>query len=378
MYTEPKISNAENVGQRCFIYFQYNNKRYKFYNGKRLNLPLNPNRCQDLTERKKHLLKLAFEFEKALVNGWNPLEPPIINRDLVKKEKGVYEALSEGLRSKLNSPLSDTYKRDLQGIYDHFIRHLTEDERKQPISSIKPNDLESFLTQFNTSGTNYMNKRRALGVLFSVVVAKGFLKSNPVLKCAKQKAKATLHKIYTDKQLKQVLGFLKSEYPNLYLCCLLGYGCLIRPHQEFRLLQRKHFNEDLTEIHLSGFENKSGRIRIVYVPEYVQAELRRIGVENILPSQNITSGGVHPFSVGYFSLQWARAKRKMLKLGYLQKEHTIYSFRHTAAVNVYKQTKDLHLLQQLLGHSNMIVTLKYLRGLGVHSASELRQVMPKL
>src|SRR5690606_19106882 len=111
----------------------------------------------------------------------------------------------------------------------------------------------------------YMNKRRALGVLFSVAVTNGYLKSNPVLKCAKQKSKASLHKVYTDKQLRQVLDFLKSEYPNLYLCCLLGYGCLIRPHQEFRLLQRKHFNEDLTEIHLSGAENKSGRIRTVYV-----------------------------------------------------------------------------------------------------------------
>lgn len=47
----------------------------------------------------------------------------------------------------------------------------------------------------------------------------------------------------------------------------------------------------------------------------------------------------------------------MLKLGLIEKDQTLYSFRHTAVVNVYKKTKDLHILQQLLQHSNMIVTL---------------------
>ena len=62
----------------------------------------------------------------------------------------------------------------------------------------------------------------------------------------------------------------------------------------------------------------------------------------------------------------------------IKPNQTLYSFRHTAAVNVYHKTKDVHILQQLLGHSDMIVTLIYLRGLGELNSDKLREVMPEL
>lgn len=377
MYTEPKISRVESITQRCFVYFHYNGKRYKLYNGKQLNLDINPNKCTELAERKRQLYKLAIELETALSNGWNPL---IKTAKIVETPKiiQVKAALDEALVDKLKSPLSDTYKRDLKSIHTHFTRYLTDNELMQPIESLSTHRIADFIKQFNSSGTNYMNKRRTLGVLFAFIVSKGYLAKNPVNETSRQKTKATLHDIYEQEQLKAVLEYLKSEYYNLYLCCLLAYGCFIRPHREFRLLKRKHLNEDLTEIHLSGFENKSGRVRSVYVPDYIQTELRDFGVSDLAPEMNIVSKTTHSFNECYFSLQWARAKRKMIKLGHIHSKHTIYSFRHTAAVNVYKKTKDLHLLQQLLGHSNMIVTLKYLRGLGVHNMEELKNVMPTL
>jgi len=377
MYTEPKISKVESVNQRCFVYFYYNSKRYKFYNGKQLNLNINPNKCSDLAERERQLYKLALEFETALSKGWNPVDKPIENVE-PPKIVNVEEALGEALNDKLKSPLSDTYKRDLRNIHSSFIGYLKGDELIQPIVNLPSNRIFDFLKQYNTSGTNYMNKRRTLGVLFAFIVNRGYLLKNPVLKTPRQKTKATLHDIYEQKQLKLVLTYLKDNYPNLYLCCLLAYGCFIRPHREFRLLKRQHFNDDLTEIHLSGFENKSGRVRVVYIPNYVQLELRQLGIHNLASDVNITSGLPYAFNESYFSLQWARAKHNLLKLNYINSKHTIYSFRHTAAVNVYKKTKDLHLLQQLLGHSNMIVTLKYLRGLGVHNMEELKHVMPTL
>ncbi|MNL18762.1 hypothetical protein D3C87_1399200 [compost metagenome] len=84
------------------------------------------------------------------------------------------------------------------------------------------------------------------------------------------------------------------------------------------------------------------------------------------------------FNEDYFKTQWSRAKVEMLKSGLIRKGQTLYSFRHTAAINVYRKTKDLHILQQLLQHSNMIVTLNYLRGLGEVNDERLRDVLPEL
>lgn len=157
----------------------------------------------------------------------------------------------------------------------------------------------------------------------------------------------------------------------------VGLWDFLRPHNEVRLLAKKHFNKDYTVITLSGFENKSRVIRSVNVPVFVQEKIKPI-LDSVKRDDNIFSLNPQPFNDDYFRTLWTRAKKQMLEKGIIRKEQTIYSFRHTAAVNVYKKTKDLHILQQLLGHSDMIVTLKYLRGLGVHNTEELRNVMPEL
>jgi integrase len=68
----------------------------------------------------------------------------------------------------------------------------------------------------------------------------------------------------------------------------------------------------------------------------------------------------------------------MFALDLIYEQQTIYSFRHTAAIEVYRKTKDVYLLQKLLGHSNIIVTLKYLRSLGEFNSEELRDAAPQL
>lgn len=372
MNTEPKIIFTETIESRSYVSFYFKGKRFREYNGNRLNLAIHPNRAFNIAERDKLLYELQYEIRKALENGWDP-----INIKIVEKSKSASEVLQEIIEEKELSSISWSYKRDLKSIHKKLLVFLTEAELSNDLSGITTQRLNQFLNQFDTTGTNYMNKRRALGVIFSLAVAKGYIHTNPILKTLKKKAKATLHKIYTEAQIKDILNFLKETYPNLHLCCLLTYGCLLRPHEESRLLRRNHFNEDITQIRLSGNENKSGRIRTVHIPNYVREALIERDIQSLLPYHNIISRSEAPYNVSYFSLQWSRAKLKMKK-GILEQDQTIYSFRHSAAVNIYKKTKDIHILQQLLGHSNMIVTLKYLRGLGQLNLEEQKQYMPEL
>ena len=44
---------------------------------------------------------------------------------------------------------------------------------------------------------------------------------------------------------------------------------------------------------------------------------------------------------------------------------TLYSWRHTGAIKVFEKTGSLLKLQQVMGHSDMKVSLTYLRGLEV-------------
>ncbi|WP_190295360.1 tyrosine-type recombinase/integrase [Mucilaginibacter rubeus] len=341
-------------------------------------MKINPNRAKSLKEKNRLLAKLLFEFKKALDNNWNPNETKIDVTPVYESEITVQEAFQQFEAHKLSSPYSIFYKRQLSSVSNQFLNFLSDKEKVSTIKNLNPFSAERFLNQFKGTPTQYMNKRRALGVFMAEFVRKKYIPVNYAKSAPRLKTKATLHKTYTKEQLTALLNHLKATNYELYLCCLISYGCLLRPHHEIRFLKKKHFNQDYTQISLSGFENKSARIRVVGVPEYVRKDLieRLTKISN--PDANIFSLTVEPYNEYYFSLNWTRARPALLADGLLQPDQTIYSFRHTAAVDVYTRTKDLHIVQQLMGHSTMVVTLKYLRGLGEINIEQLKDVLPML
>ena len=49
----------------------------------------------------------------------------------------------------------------------------------------------------------------------------------------------------------------------------------------------------------------------------------------------------------------------------LEDLQTLYSFRHSGAIEIYKRTGSLTTLQSAMGHASLAVTLGYLRGLEI-------------
>lgn len=371
-YTIKIASTKDNI--RAFIAITINGKRYREYSGKKLGLDINPNKEKCAKTKQRLFKKLEFEFSKALEEGlYQKLVSPLIQEEPLSTEQLLLKALNQ----KLSSNLNPHYAKALERNCTNFLKFLSSDERKSDINALSSIRVQDYLDNYKTSSNNYMAKRRELGSLLSYIKSKGFLTNDLIKKSDRLKVKATLNQIYTDEQLNNILSYLKDHHLNLYMCCLISYGCLLRPHIEIRNLKGKHFKNNCNEIHLSGQENKSGRVRTTYIPQYVKDVIFE-RANSLKANQNFFTQTNEPFNEYYFKTAWSRAYKNMLELGLIDEKQTIYSFRHTAAVNVYKKTKDLHILQQLLGHSDMIVTLKYLRGLGIHNTEELRHVMPEL
>jgi integrase len=80
-----------------------------------------------------------------------------------------------------------------------------------------------------------------------------------------------------------------------------------------------------------------------------------------------------PLAPDYFKGLWSRFKRRSMLL---EKDQTLYSFRHTGAIDIYKRTGSIEKLKAAMGHSNIMVSLTYLRGLDVAELKE--EDMPKL
>jgi len=162
--------------------------------------------------------------------------------------------------------------------------------------------------------------------------------------------------------IKEILDEVKLFNANLYLCCLITYGCLLRPHREIRELTWSDFSDDLKYINLSGHRNKSGRNRIVPVPLYIRETLVKRDLNN-----NIFSNKPQPLNKDYFKTLWSRFKKQSNQI---EQGQTLYSFRHSGAIEIFKRTGSLTKLQKAMGHSSINVSLTYLRGLEIAELKE--------
>jgi integrase len=127
-------------------------------------------------------------------------------------------------------------------------------------------------------------------------------------------------------------------------------------------LKWSDFNDDLSYLSLSGSRVKSKRNRHVPVP----LAIRKLLVRNE-PHINIFSGKETPYNNDYFKTLFRRFKRLNNQI---DNGVTLYSFRHSGAIEIYKRTSSLTKLQKAMGHSSINVSLTYLRGLEIAELKE--------
>ena len=343
-YPKVKFDNCK----RIYVSFYLNNKRYRLFNGKKVNSEIYPN-SYPVEERFEVGNLLAADIFKFIKEGHKINSNQAQN--LIIRNKSEKEIISNAYNHKIKESISKKYKlalnKSMSILNKAFINNC-----------IDKNKLIIELNKF-TNNTTYNTVRRHINVILNKAVDLG-LKSNPLGLIRSKRTKAKLHKPFTN--LSEVLNEIKTYNINLYLCCLMTYGCLLRPHREVRELTWGDFSEDLKYINLSGHRNKSGKNRIVPVPSYIKNQLFKKS-RNL----NIFTAKPQPYSEDYFKGLWTKFKKQSKTL---EPDQTLYSFRHTGATEIYKRTGSLSKLQKAMGHSSLKVSLTYLRGLEVEDLKE--------
>jgi len=342
----PKVkSDSEN---RIYIEFYQNNKRYRLFNGSKINSEIHPN-SYPVSERMEMGNLLASEVYQFLLSGLTLEQLKVSN--LIKPNMTDKDYLTVALNNKLKDNYTKKYKEMLQFTFKKLVEELKD-------SPIQPQHIERVLDKYN-SESSYNTYRLRLCSLINEAKKIG-MTSNPMQGIKSKRTNAQMHKPFDN--INEILKDIKAYNKQLYLCCLMTYGCLLRPHREVRELTWGDFSADLNFIHLSGNRNKSGRNRIVPVPTYIRDILAK-GERH----HNIFSGKRQPLNQDYFKTLWTRFKRQS---NLLEQGQTLYSFRHSGAIEIFKRTGSLTKLQKAMGHSSINVSLTYLRGLEVAELSE--------
>ena len=323
-----------------YVDFRLSNKRYRLFSGSKIGSSLSPN-TYPLKLRRAKAIELADEVYRYLISNNYSFNKKLDN-------VGLFDYL---IQKKLSEPLSKSYHKCLNSI---AIKLRNELLAKGNISV----DFIDSISLRNNNNTSYNTTRRHVNVLINYLFDNGFNINKSKLKNRKQKE--ALHKSIIN--VKDLLEDIKIFNYNLYLCALLTYGCLLRPHQEVRNLKWSDFNSDLSFISLSGDKIKSKRNRIVPVPSYIRDILVKGERDN-----NIFSGKRQPLNQDYFKTLWGRFKRQS---NLLEQDQTLYSFRHSGAIEIFKRTGSITKLQKAMGHSSINVSLTYLRGLEIAELKE--------
>ena len=327
---------------KYFIDFYINAKRYRLFTAQKIGLDLKPNNYPIPQRKKKAELLAKLVYDHLIKNNIS------FEEETSSLKVQQYDLIIE---KKLKSSFSSKYVKSLE-YYSNILRKQLIKHDTIPIEFI-----DGFLNQY-TNNTSFNTHRRHINVLANYLNEHGF--KMPITKLKRRRQTEKLHKPITD--LSHLLNLMKEFNYNLYLCCILTYGCLLRPHREIRLLKWKDFSDDLSTISIAGDRVKSKKNRIVPVPKYIREILHKTDLED-----NIFTGTPKPFNRDYFKTVFSRFKRCYPEI---DKHITIYSFRHSGAIEIFKRTGSLTKLQRAMGHSSLQVSLTYLRGLEVTELKE--------
>ena len=332
------------------ISFWYDNKRFRFSNGQPIDLDVSPN-IPPLKDRPRQAEVLCSGYTMAISDGWRPsvFKEPVVTIDAIAQNT---------LKRKCSLEFSSSYKKDLiytERLWSEFIQ--SKRLANKPIKELKVDMVRDFIYDYAPSPSSMANLKRNISALL-----KDELESNGIVlnfsRIKLPKAPQQLHKPIAD--ISALLSDIKEYNPTLCLCCLMTYTMLLRPHREVRCLSFRDFNSDFTQVSLSGSKVKSKRNRIVPVPGVVRVEVLKRFTGN--RKDNVFTLTEEPYNRDYFKTLWSRYKRQS---SLLERDQTLYSFRHTGAIKVFEKTGSLLKLQQVMGHSDMKVSLTYLRGLEV-------------
>lgn len=339
-----KLKLTHTKSGKYYVSFYHSGKRFRMFDSNSLGLDIKPNKAPEHL-RQSEAVKLFSAFEEALNSGWSP------NEDVEKLS--ITERIE---RVEFQKDLSRKYLKALHTSRIRLCASLRKD-CVEHLDSLTTPYLIDYLEKYCSTASVFHHERKRLHKILGLVLKAG--EANPCSRIKKKKEKAELHKPFND--VAEVLEDIRKFSPNLHLCCLLTYGCLVRPHQEIRNLKWSDFGEDLSFISLSGKRNKSGRNRIVPVNEGIKCYLSRADRKS-----NIFTGTEEPYAESYFKVLWRRYKKHS---NLIEDGQTLYSFRHSGAISVYLKTGSLTKLQSVMGHSDLKVTLTYLRGLELPSIS---------
>lgn len=397
-----KLSKLEKelaLSKDWYVYFNFRNPE----TGKltrQTNIKAGVNRLKSKEERMNMLEKFQAKILFLLEQGFNPyqdnslleeklngkkervqvseiktpkkenikVEIEVKNIERIEKEKSIREAFEFGLSIKKNV-LGKTSYSGFQGRINRFLNWLDENANtKFNVSTLTKKMIINYLNYVleNTSASNRNNTRTDLSSLIQTLVDNELMKENFIKNINVLKSAPERNKTYSNTQEIDILKYVKENDPILLLFIQFITFNFLRPVEVCRL--------KIGDLDLEGkklfVRAKNKPVKVKIIPQKII---------DLLPDLSKINPDYYLFTPNQIGAEWDAeennrrdnfSKRfKVIKDHFgLNEDYGLYSFRHTAITNLYKElcktltpfeTKSR--LMQITGHQTMEALEKYLR-----------------
>jgi integrase len=363
-YTQPTIVGLNT--NRPYVAFKHlvTNKRYRIFSG--LQFGMGTTRGLDNRELSLYFRSLLNKVITELGKGWSPDEESQKSKHQANENKPL-KAHSSFLCDYIDkADYSAKHKYSLRWYWGELLKFAGD----MGVDEIETQNMQVHLMhRYATSNTSYNTAKRYYKCIFNLLVQLGCTMNNPVVGIKNKKAVASINQAFEKAELTDLLAYLKINDKVLYRVAILMYTTFMRPHQEIRRLKVKFFNFSEQLLILPPRFTKNGKQVTIPLQQEV---LEEFGFLRCMDAEEFVFGDVNS---DYFATRWGKKIRNVYPL---KPNQTLYSIRHTAAVEMYKRTKDVALIQRMMHHSSMEVTIGYLRSLNCNLAVVSAEMYPSL
>lgn len=371
-FTTPRICDyGGDLSKQWYIYFRGKNNLTG--ENKQFRFKLGINRCNKKRERQEAAKSALRSIITMLeVDGWNPFE-----RKCENEKKKICSQLEEML-----SILSAALRKRSAEMYGYTLKSLRFWCEQKGYDTL---DADQFTKVHALEYLDYLQKEKGLcgktcndtigylKTLFFMLQEREIIKSNPFCKIKKCKEEKGKNVAFTPSEIDKVSAYLRVHNIRLYYATqFVRYGFIRRT--ELMYLKVCNINLDSHTITIPSDVSKTGKQDSVTIPRSLEKIIREMELDKANPNDFVFGRGMQTCQyrmakVGNFS----DAHRKAISALNLRKELIFYGWKHTGCVELYGIVKDPYVVCRQCRHSDIKMTMRYLRSLGVGINEAVRE-----
>jgi len=332
----------------------------------------NINKYSTVVERKFHAEQIIKKIIDMLGNGYI-FTPKTKFESLFQNESDDNISLQEAFRKFIGTKNNHAYQTIRR--YKATLEYLADYEKgHKPIllKNVKPSDINQILESIQSvrkiEPKTFNHYRNSFAAVFNYWVRQGIINRSPVAAIPTKKVQiGRVHYPLTLEQIKDIKELAIKEGDNQFVLLIsFMFYALVRPGRELRFLKVKHILED--SFWISAENSKPGQSRRIEMLKPLKNLIYSQQIRNYDPEFFVFTLDGKPGKINVGTRFFYRRQVKYLEqLNLLGKNHDLYCYKHSGAIQMIKAGFTPFEVMKIAGHKDVKQTQEYLYNIGAIS-----------